>query len=213
VIVHFETREDMNLFADLVQQKINITTPSIWYPAADIAKGQAITARTTAETLGEPRTRKLMEQSVQRSFAPNLSISPNQTIFDFIGEEMFTGAGEEYEPIYITGPKGEKIFSGQYRRKQVPPGRATIARMPPDIDRVGGGVPKTDQPSPLLTTPNLINELLQGQRRTTTVPQMRGGKLETIVGERKKSPEQLRLESEEALKRLREMLYPYLQSY
>ena len=38
VIVHFETRDDMNLFAELVKQKLNITTISIWYPAADIAK-------------------------------------------------------------------------------------------------------------------------------------------------------------------------------
>lgn len=35
VNVHFATREDMEAFAKLVGQRVNLTTPSIWYPESD----------------------------------------------------------------------------------------------------------------------------------------------------------------------------------
>lgn len=38
IYVHFETREEMNAFATLVNQKINLTTQSIWYPEAEIGR-------------------------------------------------------------------------------------------------------------------------------------------------------------------------------
>ena len=36
LIVHFETKEDMNAFAKLLDQKITFKTPSIWYPKLKI---------------------------------------------------------------------------------------------------------------------------------------------------------------------------------
>lgn len=36
IYVHFETREDMDAFARLVDQTITLNTRSIWYPEAEI---------------------------------------------------------------------------------------------------------------------------------------------------------------------------------
>ena len=38
IYVHFETREDMHAFADLVGQRIGLNTRSIWYPEAEIGR-------------------------------------------------------------------------------------------------------------------------------------------------------------------------------
>ena len=36
IYVHFETREDMQAFAELVSQRIGLNTRSIWYPEAEV---------------------------------------------------------------------------------------------------------------------------------------------------------------------------------
>ena len=36
IYVHFETREDMQAFSELVNQRIGLNTRSIWYPEAEI---------------------------------------------------------------------------------------------------------------------------------------------------------------------------------
>ena len=38
VYVHFESREDMDAFAKLVDQRIGANTRSIWYPEAEIGR-------------------------------------------------------------------------------------------------------------------------------------------------------------------------------
>lgn len=38
VIVHFETREDMKKFSELIGQQVRPTTRSIWYPEAEIGR-------------------------------------------------------------------------------------------------------------------------------------------------------------------------------
>ena len=38
VIVHFESREDMDNFSKLVQQKITTKTQSLWHPEAEITR-------------------------------------------------------------------------------------------------------------------------------------------------------------------------------
>lgn len=38
IYVHFENREAMEAFAELVDQTINLTTASIWYPEAEIGR-------------------------------------------------------------------------------------------------------------------------------------------------------------------------------
>lgn len=48
IYVHFDSREDMNAFSELVGQKVITTTQSIWYPEAEIGK----TARKVYTTKG-----------------------------------------------------------------------------------------------------------------------------------------------------------------
>lgn len=38
IFVHFETRADMEAFAELVKQRITLNTKSIWYPCAEIGR-------------------------------------------------------------------------------------------------------------------------------------------------------------------------------
>jgi hypothetical protein len=38
VLVHFETREDMDAFAVLVGQRLTMDTRSIWFPEAEIGR-------------------------------------------------------------------------------------------------------------------------------------------------------------------------------
>lgn len=42
IIVHFETKEDMDAFAELTDQKITMKTLSIWYPKAEIQRWDKI---------------------------------------------------------------------------------------------------------------------------------------------------------------------------
>jgi len=36
IMVHFESKEDMEEFSKLIEQKVSKTTKSIWYPKAEI---------------------------------------------------------------------------------------------------------------------------------------------------------------------------------
>ena len=38
IIVHFETREDLDSFAELLDQRINMDTKSIWYPEVEVGR-------------------------------------------------------------------------------------------------------------------------------------------------------------------------------
>ena len=38
ILIHFETREDMDVFSKLVDQKLTLKTKSIWYPKMEYEK-------------------------------------------------------------------------------------------------------------------------------------------------------------------------------
>lgn len=70
VIVHFESREDMDRFAKLIGQKLTYKTKSVWYPEAEI--GHMMDKLFVDDTYKEP-----IKISVPEDFKPeNIVTSP-----------------------------------------------------------------------------------------------------------------------------------------